>query len=49
MGAFIVMGLVVIFVRAGQFGHATGGQQSAEILNAAGSGAANWTRALEGE
>jgi hypothetical protein len=47
-GFFAVLALMIIFVRAGQSGKATGGQQTAQILNAGGSSLANLAKGLSG-
>lgn len=47
-GALVVMGLVVVFVKAGQGGGASGGAQASTIINASGQQATNLVSALEG-
>lgn len=51
-GVFGLLALVIItaiiFVKAGQFGNANGGQQSAQILKAAGGAGSELINALEG-
>jgi len=48
LGVFVAILAVIVFVRAGQKGGATGGQQSAQIISAAGSAFSSGVQALEG-
>lgn len=47
-GVFFAIALVIIFVRAGQFGGATGGTQTAQIIGALNAGASNFVQTLTG-
>lgn len=47
-GFFGVIAAFIIFVRAGQLGGATGGKQTADIINAAGGSVASLASSLEG-
>jgi hypothetical protein len=47
-GFFGVLALMVIFVRAGQYGGRSGGQQSADILYAGGSTLGNMGKSISG-
>jgi hypothetical protein len=47
-GFFAVIALMIIFVRAGQYGGRSGGQQSADILYAGGSTLGNLGKSLNG-
>lgn len=49
MGLFaLVMIFAIVFVKAGQFGGATGGAQTASILSAAGGAGSQLVNSLEG-
>lgn len=47
-GFFIAIALSIVFVKAGQKGGVSGGQQSAMVIQAAGSGVSDVAAALEG-
>jgi len=48
IGFFIAVALSIIYVSAGRFGGRSGGQQSADILNAASGGLSGIANSLEG-
>lgn len=48
LGVFVVLALVIIFVKAGQKSGVSGGQQSSQIIGAASQGFASGVTALEG-
>lgn len=48
IGFFLAVALSIIFVSAGRFGGRSGGQQSADILNAASGGLSSIANSLEG-
>lgn len=48
LGFFGVIALGIVFVRAGQSGGRSGGQQTADIITASSSGLANIGSSLEG-
>ena len=48
IGFFIAVALSIIYVSAGRFGGRSGGQQSADIINAASGGLSSMAASLEG-
>ena len=48
VGAFAIMALTVVYVKAGQKGGATGGEQTSKIVNSLSGGMANTISSLEG-
>lgn len=48
LGVFIVLGLAIIFVKAGQKSGVSGGQQTSQIIGASGQAFTGGVTALEG-
>lgn len=48
VGAFAIMALAVVFVKAGQKGGANGGAQTSAIVNSLSGGVSNTISSLEG-